>query len=149
MAKTKFLARDLTIEVDNGSGTFLPIGGLNSLTHSPSTTRADTTDFDSNGHEEHLVAQRGESWTLAGFYIEDVTTGAKDAGQARCEALGLVGSLASMGRFRVTSPGGNEITFAGSTEVTLHGGGTNDAAAWQAVVTVSGESEYTMAGSGS
>lgn len=152
MAKTKFLARDLTIEVEDpdlSGETFIPIGGLNSLTHSPSTTRADTTDFDSNGHEEHLVAQRGESWTLAGYYIEDVVTGEKDAGQARCEALGLVGSLASMGRFRVTSPGGNTITFDGSCEVTLHGGGTNDAAAWQCVVTVSGASEYASAGSSS
>ena len=148
MAKTKFLARDLTIEVESETpDDFLPIGGLNSLTHSPATTRADTTDFDSNGHEEHLVAQRGESWTLAGFYIEDVTDGTKDAGQARCAALGLVGSLASMGRFRVTSPGGNTITFAGSSEVTLHGGGTNDAAQWQCVVTVSGSSDFASAGS--
>ena len=52
MATTKIPARDFTIEIDSaypGTPAWTPIGGLNSLTPSPSTNRADTTDFDSNG----------------------------------------------------------------------------------------------------
>jgi len=143
MAVTKFLARDLTIEVrDAGDTAWVAIGGLNSLTHSPATSRADTTDFDANGREEHIVAQRGESWTLSGFAMEDVGTGARDAGQERCETLAKVQGLAAMGSFRLTSPGGNTITFDASVEVTLAGGGHNDAAAWQASLTVSGDPVY-------
>src|SRR5688572_33461239 len=101
MAVTKFLARDLTIEVqDDDDTTWLPIGGLNSLTHSPATTRAGTSDFDSNGRAEHLVAERGESWTLAGFTMEDVETGERDAGQLRVEFLGRQRSVAAEGTYR-------------------------------------------------
>ena len=158
MAITKFLARDLTCEISTGASgdeslddalddTYLEILGLNSLTHAPSTSRADTTEFDSNGRDEHLIASRGETWTLAGFTLEDVDTGERDPGQLACEALGRLVGPAGMGYFRVTSPGGNAIYFQASVEVTLHGGGTNDAAAWQAVLTVNGEPAYVPAGS--
>lgn len=150
MTATKYLARDLAIEIwDADASEYVAVGGLNTLTHSPSTARADTTGFDSNGRDEHIVASRGESWTLAGFSIEDVATGERDAGQLLIEALGRVTGLSAMGQFQVTSPGGNKIRFEASAEVTIHGGGHNDAAAWQAVLQVSGTPVYETAGSGS
>lgn len=143
MAVTKFLARDLALEVRDAADTeWLAVGGLNSLTHAPSTARADTTAFDSNGRDEHIVASRGDSWTLAGFAMEDVGDGTRDEGQARIEDLGKLRGLDATGSFRMTSPGGNTITFDASAEVTLAGGGHNDAAAWQAVITVTGEPVY-------
>lgn len=155
MAVRKFLARDLAIAISTAPGvdtiagtdddTWTPVGGLNSLTHAPSTSRADTSSFDSNGRDEHLPASRGETWTLAGFTLEDVANGARDPGQAAVEALGKLVGPAGLGYFKVTSPGGNAIIFEASVEVTLAGGGHNDAAAWQAVVTVNGEPEYIPA----
>lgn len=146
MAVTKYLARDTTIEINTAYGSggddFVAIGGLNTLTHSPATETADTTDFDSGGRPEHIVAQRGDSWALAGFALEDVTTGDRDEGQAAVEALGKVIGLSALGQFRVTSPGGNTATFLASAEVTLAGGGLNDAAAWSANLTVSGDVTY-------
>jgi hypothetical protein len=141
MAKTKFLARDLAIAINTGSiavPVWTPIGGLNSLTHSPSTERADTTDNDSNGRAEHIVSQRGDSWSLAGYSLEDVADGTRDAGQEAVEELATAIGLSSLGQFRLTSPGGNTATFLGSAEVTTAGGGHNDAAAWSATVEVSG-----------
>lgn len=152
MAATKFLARDLAIAISTAPGvdtidgtdddTWTPIGGLNSLTHSPSTSRADTSSFDSNGRDEHLVASRGESWTLSGFSLEDVADGTRDAGQEAVEALSKLVGPAGLGYFKVTSPGGNTIIFQASAEVTLNGGGHNDAAAWQAALQVNGEPAY-------
>jgi hypothetical protein len=140
VAITKFLARDLTFEVQDAAGTgWLPIGGLQSISHSPASTNADTTDFDSNGHARHIPAQRGDSFALAGQALEDVTNGDVDPGQARCEELALLTGLNAMGSFRVTSAGGNVKMFDGSAEVTLPGGGTNDAASWACTVTVDGE----------
>lgn len=140
MAITKFLARDLTMEVRDAAGSaWLPIGGLQSITHSPAKTDADTTDFDSNGHARHIPAQRGDSFALAGQALEDVETGDRDPGQERIEALALLTGLGAMGEFRLTSPGGNTKTFDGSADVTLASGGTNDAATWAATVTVDGE----------
>jgi hypothetical protein len=140
VAITKFLARDLTFEVQDAAGTaWLPIGGLQSIAHSPSSENADTTDFDSNGRARHIPAQRGDSFALTGQALEDVTTGDRDPGQQRCEELALLTGLNAMGSFRITSAGGNIKTFDGSAEVTLAGGGTNDAATWAATVTVDGE----------
>ena len=155
MAITKFLARDLAISIHTAAGVDTifgtaddvktAIGGLNSLTHAPATARADTTSFDSNGRDEHLPASRGETWTLSGFTLEDVGDGDRDPGQAAVESLALLVGPAGIGWFTITSPGGNTIRFQASAEVTLAGGGHNDAAAWQAVITVSGEPVYTPA----
>jgi len=141
MAITKFLARDLTIEINTGSvgsPTWTHIGGLNTLSHSPSSTDAETTDFDSDGVPEHMKAERGDSWTLAGMALEDVSNGDRDPGQAAVEALALFMGPASLGQFRITSPGGNTDTFMASAEITRPGGGNNDPATWQAVVRCSG-----------
>lgn len=156
MAVTKFLARDLAIAISTAAGvdtiagtdddTWTPILGLNSLTHAPSTSRADTSSFDSNGRDEHLPASRGETWTLAGFTLEDVANGDRDPGQAAVEALAKLVGPAGLGYFRIQSPGGNTIYFQASAEVTQHGGGHNDAAAWQAVLQLSGEPTYAAAG---
>lgn len=146
MAVTKFLARDLDIAIlvgGSGGGTPTPIKGLNSLTHSPSSTDADTTDFDSDGVSEHMKAERGEQWTLSGFKLEDVLTGEGDPGQLAVEALAQAVGLDSLGTFEITSPGGNKATFQASAEITRPGGGNNDPATWQAVIRVSGAVAYT------
>lgn len=146
MAVTKFLARDITIEVEDSPSVFIAIGGIESLTHSPSSEQADTTDFDSNGRAEHFIAQRGDEWTLSGYAKEDVATGDRDPGQEVVETLARqVGPDASLGTFRITSPGGNVLDFQASAEVTLSGGAHNDPAAWSAKLTVSGDQTYTPA----
>jgi hypothetical protein len=145
MAVTKFLARDLTIGIDVGGsgGSYTVIKGLDSLTHSPSSTDATTTDFDSDGRAEHMVAERSDTWTLAGFKLEDVLTGAGDPGQEAVEALAQATGLTSLAWFEITSPGGNTIEFQASADVTLAGGGNNDAAKWQAVIKVSGPQTFS------
>jgi hypothetical protein len=141
MATTKIPARDFTIEIDSaypGTPAWTPIGGLNSLTPSPSTNRADVTDFDSNGAAEHLVMERGLEFTIAGHHLEDALTGDRDPGQVAVETLARAVGLAALGSFRVTSPGGNVDSFLASAEVTTAGGGHNDPAAWSAKLTISG-----------
>lgn len=155
MAVTRFLARDLVIEISTGAGadtiagtdddTWTPINGLNTLTHAPSTERADASGFDSNGRAKHLVVQRGDTWTLGGHALEDVATGARDAGQLAVENLAKLIGPASIGYFRITSPGGNKIIFGGSAELTHPGGGHNDLANWSTTVEVDGEPTYIAA----
>lgn len=141
MAVTKIPARDFTIEIDSNypaAPAFIPIGGLNSLTPSPSTTRADTSGFDSNGAAEHMVMERGLEFTISGHHHEDALTGDRDAGQLEVELLARAVGLAATGSFRVTSPGGNVDSFLASAEVTTAGGGHNDPAAWSAKITITG-----------
>jgi hypothetical protein len=142
-AARKFLARDLTIEVNTGSvavPVWTPVGGLTSLTHSPSTERADAGGFDTGGRAAHMVVERGDSWTIEGHAKVDPADGALDAGQAAIEASAEAVGLAAELMYRLTIPGtGAPVrTFTATAEVTLPGGGKNDLAAWGAALEVTG-----------
>ena len=121
MAVTKIPARDFTIEIDSGvpgPPAWTPIGGLNSLTPSPSTNRADTTDFDSNGVAEHLVMERGLEFTVAGHHLEDALTGDR---ANRAIAAPSEASSASVGFSGAPMPG---MAIAPSTGIEFGGGGS-------------------------
>jgi predicted secreted protein len=140
MAVRKILARELTLEVEDSTpGSWLTIGGLRTLTLDNGKTDADTTDFDSGGWAEHMVAERSGTITLAGLYLEDADSGARDAGQERCEELALLVGAASLGSFQVTTPGGTVKSFTASVNVSGPSGGHNDPAAWSATLTLSGQ----------
>ncbi len=141
MALTKFLARDLKIEIADpaSGGSFVEVKGLNTLSHSPKTTEAPTTDFNSGGHAEHLVAERSEEWTLDGYKLLDPVTGDQDPGQVLVEALAAEISYSSLGTFKITDPAGDTETFTASAEITRPGGGLNDAAKWAAKLSISGQ----------
>lgn len=139
MAITKLLARQTIFEIlTSAPSTFTPIGGINSISVSPTTNRADTTDFDDEGRLAHIVASRGMSFTLDGFREEDESGGDRDPGQAAVEALADEFGADSLGTFRITSPGGEVWTFQASAEVTPFGGGNDDPSAWQATIEISG-----------
>jgi len=148
MAISKFLARDLSIAIDSGlgsgaGGSYTPILGLNTLTHSPSTTTADATDFQSAGHAEHYVVQRGDEWTLAGHVLIDVGTGTRDPGQLAVEAVAQAIGIHAAETFKITNPAGKTIVFKATAEVTQQSGGHNDLATWQCKLTVTGAVVYS------
>lgn len=155
MAVTRFLARDLTIEISTGPGvdtiagtdddTWTPILGLNTLTHAPSTNRADAGGFDSNGRTKHLVTERGDTWTLAGHALEDPANGDRDPGQEAVETSAKLTGPSAMSFYRITSPGGNAIIFSASAELTNPGGGHNDIASWGTTLEVDGDPQYIPA----
>ena len=143
MTVTKILARDhgKTWSINTGttlSPVWTAIKSLNSWAHSPSTNQTDTTDFDDAGRLSHLVASRGDEFTLTGSYLEDPDTGDRDAGQEAVEALASQVGNDCLKQFKLTSPGGNTVTFEGSAECTIGGGGNDDKSAWEAKITVSG-----------
>jgi hypothetical protein len=151
MAVRRFLARYIKVEVNTGTvatPTWTEVKGLINIDHSPSTERADTTGFDSAGRSEHLVAQRGDSFTLGGRKLIDPDTGAGDPGQEELEEAGRAfGSSAERQlRFTLKDEAGADIggsdryTFMITPEVTgpFGTGGTNDPAGWSAACEVTG-----------
>lgn len=140
MAVTKVLARKWKVEI--GTPVELPvfsaIGGLNTLTFSNDKEDVDTTDFDNDGRPEHQVAQRSNELSVEGFYLEDATTKARDAGQELVETAGQAIGASSLYPIRLTSPGGTVKTFEASVNVGDVGGGNNDATSWGATFTISG-----------
>jgi hypothetical protein len=139
MAPTKVLARGWTFEVKSDQGIFIAIKGVNSFELSPAANKTETTDFDSNGWVENMVASRGLTLSLEGFYLEDPDTGARDPGQLRVEEIGGLIGPESIGEFRMTSPGGRVKTFFATANVTTPGGGNDDAASWSAEIEVTGQ----------
>ena len=147
MAIRKIIAREFTWEVESATaGTWLAIGGLTTFSRSLSKTDTDTTDFDDDGVEAHLVGSRGASYSLEGHYLEDTegaAVGDRDVGQARCEEVALLVGAASINGFRFTTPGMTVVTIQGSCVVTGPGGGSNDSASWSVAIMRSGPEVIT------
>lgn len=145
MAVTKVLARGFDFEVDDGleTSSFLAIGGINTFSVSPSKNDAETTDFDSEGWAEHLVASRGLEIELEGYYMEDEEDGTRDEGQERIEEVAELIGAESIVPFRMTTPGGTTIAMNVSVNAspfgTSTGGGNDDPAGWSATLVVSGK----------
>ncbi len=134
----KVLARNWGKKVKLAAGTWQEIEGIHAFTVAATSAAADMTDFDSAGYKEHLVANRGATITLEGYFEEDLSTGARAPGQERCEVLAHAVSQAGLGEFKLTSPGGTVWYFEGSCEVDGPSGNAAQATTWQCKVTVNG-----------
>jgi hypothetical protein len=144
MAKLKVLARNWTIEVNTGTvalPVWTKVGGINTFTLSNDKEDADTTDFDSDGYSEHIVAGRSNEITFEGFFLEDPADGTRDLGQQEIEDLAVLVGTEATGQTKITSPGGKAKIYTGSFGVGDVGGGNNDPTAWGATMTVSGKPE--------
>lgn len=142
MAVTEVIMSDTTAEVNTGTiavPVWTGIGGITQISHAPSTTRADTHNFDTPGRSRHRVTRRGDSFTIQAQRQEDESTGDRDPGQEAVETIGAAYGSAAEKQFRLTSPGGETLTFMATAEVTRLGGGTDDVANWQAALEVTGD----------
>lgn len=145
MALGKQLARLFDFEIDDGTdtSTFVQINGITSFSPSTEKNDADITDFDSEGWQEHIVASRGLSFDVEGYHVEDEADGTRDSGQERLEELSQNVGNDSTAPFKITTPGGNEITMDVSVDAPMFGqstgGGNDDPAGWSATLTVSGK----------
>ena len=122
---------------------YLHIDGITSFSPSTEKNDADTTDFDSNGWTEHLVASRGISFEMEGYHIEDANTGTRSAGQERVEELGQAMGEDSTTSMRLVNPSGENINLTVSIDTPMFGqstgGGNDDPAGWSATITVTGK----------
>lgn len=145
MAVTKVLARDWKIGVKTGEDAttsepiFTEVKGLNTLTFASSKSDSESTTFDTNGWNEHIVASRGRSLSLAGYYLVDPATGTRDAGQNAVDTLGEQIGPSSLELFELTSPAGAKTRFYASSNPAERGGGVEGNTSWGAELTVSGQ----------
>lgn len=116
MPVTKVNGENWTFEVSDGAGGWTNIAGIEDFDVSRNTTRADTTDFDSEGVEENRVIRRGKQLTLNGHYLEDESDGSRNAGQEKITTLAEAVGSAAEDTFRFTSPGGTIYEFAATVE---------------------------------
>lgn len=133
MAVEKVNARDWVVEINTGTvalPTWVQVGGVTSFTIGRDAEEVDTTDFDSNGIEEHQVMQRGKTITLEGFYLEDPASKGRDAGQTAVETHADEVGVASLKQYRFTSPALTRKVALFSAKVGDVGGSNNDKTSW-------------------
>lgn len=147
MAAVKVLARGWKVEIQDSLLAWKEVKGINTLTFSGSKNDADTTTFDDNGWLTHLVASRGRTITLGGYYLEDPSTGARDAGQETVDALADSIGTTSLGTFRLTSPYGTVRNLTASANVSDIGGGNDDPTGWSAELTINGAASFATVSS--
>lgn len=140
MPPVKVLAKDWKLEISDMGATpaFTTVKGLDTFTFSGGKTDADTTTFDSEGWEEHLVAGRSRTLTGAGKYLED-DSGDQDPGQEMIEQAAEQIGEDSLVDFKLTSPSGKVRSFKASVDLGDIGGGNNDPTSFGFELKVSGQ----------
>jgi len=132
----KVLAKDWKLDVyDSG---WVPVKGVETFGFTGDKEDAETTTFDSDGWDEHLVSFRSRAMTFEGLYLENKLNGERDPGQARIDELADKFSHDGFGDFRLTSPFGNVKVFKGSVNIGEMGGDKKEATKWGGEITVSG-----------
>lgn len=140
MASAKVAAKTATWEASSDSGaTYTAINGITDFSMSNSPTDADVTDFGSGVATEHKVIRRAIEFTLNGFWLEDDSTGALDAGQ---ELVYDAGKSDTVLNYKLTTDGGATIVFDGTAVFTLSGE-VNGVMTWSATLRASGAVTYT------
>lgn len=140
MASAKVTAKTATWEASSdGGSTYTAINGITDFSMSNSPTDADVTDFGSGVSTEHKVIRRAIEFTLNGFWLEDDSTGALDAGQ---ELVYDAGKSDTVLNYKLTTDGGATIVFNGSAVFTLSGE-VNGVMTWSATLRASGAVTYT------
>lgn len=129
-------ANNFPLYIQTGESTWVKVGGINTITLTPSRRDADTTTFDNAGWDRSTTVSRGLTVTAAGFALYDAA-GVKDPGQVACEAISEEIGVAARGTFRIHTPGSTAYEFTGDVNVTAFGGGANDVAEWSIEVRVS------------
>jgi hypothetical protein len=141
MAVTEILARGFTFEVEDPAtpGSYLFIPNVNSWSHSPQSSDADTTTFDDNGRTSHMKSSRGDEFTLSGYALEDPEDGSGSPGLNACLGMSFAIGPDSVCFFRITSPAGGIIgPFKATVTMTIGGGGNDDPSAYEITLTVTG-----------
>lgn len=136
MAYVEILAREHDVLIkDNGD--WLLIEGVDTIGHTPTKNDADTGHFGAAGRARHIVAERGDEFTMTIKTLIDPETGQESPGNMALRALAKKIGHESLGEFRIVNKFGYGIEFKASASVGIPSGGRNDTATYDATLTVS------------
>ena len=133
--KKRVLARNWKFFIETITPkTFERITGLETFSISHSSEELDTTDFDNDGYDSHVIIGRGVELSLEGAMKMDTKTKERCPGQARVEAIAEGFLDDSIAKIHVEDPAGNVYEFTGSVTLGSIGGGTKDKTSWGATI---------------
>lgn len=135
----EILAREMKFLIqDPDSGDFLEIENIDSVGHTPTTTRADTGSFSKAGRAAGLPAERGDAFNLTIKSVIDKATGKEPPGNELLREAGSKIGHAAIYTYRYVGPTGYGIEFEADAEVGHPAGARNDQAAYSVTITVNG-----------
>lgn len=135
MATKRVLARNWKFFIETStSRTFERITGLETFSITHSSEELDTTDFDTDGYDTHVIVGRGVELSLEGALKIDTSTKGRCPGQARVEVVAEGFMDESIGTFHIEDPAGNVFMFTGSVTLGTVGGGVKDKTSWGATI---------------
>lgn len=130
MLKNKVLARKWKFFVESETvDTFDQISGIESFNIARDKEDLDTTDFDNDGYDSHVVISRSVELEIEGGMKAD-KMGVRCVGQARVEMIGEGLLEESIARFRIEDPFGQKFELLGSVKLGDVGGGIKDKTSW-------------------
>ena len=132
--KWKFFAQ----KEDSTPKSFIQISGVTKFTISRSKEDMDTTDFDNDGYDSHIVAGRAFSLKVEG-HMRNAENGCRCPGQVRVEQIAEKFGVASIQNFHIIDPAGNYYQMKGSVKLADIGGGNKDKTSWGFEVTGEGK----------
>ncbi len=140
MAIGKVLASTGIVEVDTAypSGpTWVTVGGLLSVVKESQDTREDVGGL--ADQLKHVKTDTQPRWRARAYLLADpATPGTRDAGQAFLNTLAQQLYSASIGRVRITRPGGLTQTFICTVDVVDPADDIDGYATWEATFWVAG-----------
>lgn len=129
--KNKVLARNWKFFVETATPkTFERITGVESFTITRDKEDLDTTDFDNDGYDSHVVVGRSVEMEIEAGMRMNTKTGKRCAGQERVEIIGEAFLDESIGKFHIVDPAGTVYELNGSVKLADVGGGTKDKTSW-------------------
>lgn len=133
--KKRVLARNWKFFIETTTAkTFERITGLETFSISHSSEELDTTDFDNEGYDSHVIIGRGVELSLEGAMKLDSQTKERCAGQARVEAIAEGFLDESIAKIHIEDPAGDVFEFTGSVTLGSIGGGVKDKTSWGATI---------------
>lgn len=130
MKKNKVLARKWKFFVETATAdTFEQITGIESFNIGRDKEDLDTTDFDNDGYDSHVVVTRSIELEIEGGMKMDAE-GVRCLGQSRVEEIGELFGDESVARFQIEDPAGQKFEIFGSVALGDVGGGVKDKTSW-------------------
>lgn len=146
----EYLAREFKFFVSlNNSTTWTEVGGIASWSWTEDGTDVDVTDFDDEGWDHSMVARRKAALAIAGNWLVDASTGARDAGQALIEDQARkVGTAGLMNvkietRAQIANAPMGVISGQCSVKLGKNGGGNDDKMPFEATFMIKGKPTFS------
>ncbi|SDZ00987.1 phage tail tube protein [Thermoactinomyces sp. DSM 45892] len=121
---------------------WLKLNGITSFKFGGEDETAETNSFSKQGYKGQMVVQRGWKLEFESNYLEDITTGERDPGQAYIDQLAQELGQEAQSRLKMVAPSRKHgFYILGTPSISDMGGGVTDVMTWNFSWVIDGKIE--------